>query len=146
MQPNSAKDQLEDDHIRNTHPLYLIVGEHKFSPCDHETFTQFKLWVAESQAEGIIDTYCRENVLIEHWDDQAGDRYPHLLNPCECGTYLPMVVDPNPMFSSAIGLLSELKQLINLAEYIPEAYQELIEAMMQVAERSLDTNLALEIR
>ena len=103
--------------VKNAQPLNLIVGHHKVSPCDHETFERFKLWVADSLAQREIETYSRDNVVIEHWDNQSGDRYSHLLNPCECGTYLPMEIEPTPMFSSAIGLLSDLNQLKDFGKY-----------------------------
>ena len=132
--------------IENTHPLYLIVGEKSVSPCDHETFTRFQRWVVETCTEAKVDTYIEGNVSIDHWQQQTEDGYSYLLNPCECGTYLPMEVDPNPMFSSAIGLLSDLRRLQNQSKSIPEAYRKLIESMMQMAELSLDSNTTLEIR
>ena len=132
--------------IENTHSLYLIVGEKSVSPCDHATFTRFQRWVVETCTDGQVETIIEGNVSIDHWDEQTGDGYPFLLNPCECGTYLPMEVDPNPMFSSAIGLLSDLRRLQNQSKNIPEEYRQLIEQMMQMAEHSLDTNTAMEIR
>ena len=132
--------------VRNAHPLNLIVGDHKVSPCDHETFDRFKLWVAGSLAQREIETYSRDNVVIEHWDNQGTDLYPHLLNPCECGTYLPMEIDPTPMFSSAIGLLSDLNHLKDQSEHTPAEYAAIIGALMQMAELSLETNTALEIK
>ena len=136
----------EADIVRNAHPLNLIVGDHKVSPCDHETFDRFKLWVANSLAQREIATYSRDNVVIEHWDDRPADRYSHLLNPCECGTYLPMEIDPTPMFSSAIGLLSDLNHLKDQSEHPPAEYTAIIDALMQMAELSLQTNTALEIK
>ncbi len=132
--------------VKNAQPLNLIVGHHKVSPCDHETFERFKLWVADSLAQREIETYSRDNVVIEHWDNQSGDRYSHLLNPCECGTYLPMEIEPTPMFSSAIGLLSDLNHLKDHSENTPAEYAAIVDAMMQMAELSLATNTALEIK
>jgi len=132
--------------IENKHPLYLIVGEKSVSPCDHATFTRFQRWVVETCTEGQVDTYVEGNVSIDHWQEQDGAGYPFLLNPCECGTYMPMEVDPNPMFSSAIGLLSDLKRLKDQSKDMPDAYRKLIDAMMEMAELSLDTNTTMEIR
>lgn len=136
----------EDGVFKNTHALNLIVGDRKETPCDHETFEKFKLWVAGSLAQKSIETYRRDDVVIEHWDDQSGDRYPHLLNPCECGTYLPMEIEPTPMFSSAIGLLSDLNELKTNAGAIPAEFDAIIDTMMRMAEFSLATNTALEIK
>lgn len=132
--------------IEQTQPLRLIVGAHAISPCDHETYARFKLWVARTLTEGKIDTYCAGRVSIAHWDDQAGDHYPHLLNPCECGTFLPIDVEPGPMLASAMGLLSDLKRVKSVATSIPPDFSGLIDAMMEMAERSIAANTALEIR
>lgn len=134
------------DTIKNSPPLNLIVGDHKISPCSHHTYERFKLWVVNTLTEGKIDTYSAGDVSIEHWDDQAGERYPHLLNPCECGTFLPIEVEPGPMLSSAIGLMSDLNRLKTVAGDMPPEFAGLIEAMMQMAERSVNKNAPLEIR
>ena len=128
------------------HPLSVIVGAHRISPCDYETYARFKLWVAATLTEGTIDTYCAGNVSIAHWDDQAGAQYPHLLNPCECGTFLPIEIEPGPMLASAIGLLSDLQRLKSLPTTMPAQFDGLIDAIMEMAERSIATNTALEIR
>lgn len=128
------------------HPLTLIVGDRQVSPCDHATFDRFKLWVARTLTPGKIDTYQADNVTISHWDHMAGDSFPHLLNPCDCGTYLPMDVDPGPMLSSAIGLLSELNQLTKHSNSMEPVYRELVDALMEMAELSIEKNIALEIR
>jgi len=127
-------------------PLHLIVGAHSMSPCDHETFARFKHWVVETLTEGTIDTYCAGGVSIAHWDERAGAQYPHLLNPCECGTFLPIDVEPGPMLSSAIGLLSDLHRLKAGPTPLPTEFTGLVDALMDMAERSLATNMALEIR
>jgi len=134
------------DIVKNTHPLNLIVGDYRVSPCDHQTFDGFKLWVAKSIAQREIETYSRDNVVIEHWSGRSESRYAHLLNPCECGTYLPMEIEPTPMFSSAIGLLSDLNHLKEFSEDMPASYRAIVATMMQMAELSLDTNTALEIK
>ncbi|PPC86203.1 MAG: hypothetical protein CTY39_05555 [Hyphomicrobium sp.] len=126
--------------------LSIIVGSRRMSPCDHETFARFKLWVAKSVSEASIDIYCAGNVSIAHWDDRAGAHYPHLLNPCECGTFLPIEIEPGPMLASAIGLLSDLQRLRKLPEPVPIEFDALIGAMMEMAENSIATNTALEIR
>ena len=126
--------------------LYLIVGDETISPCDHHTFASFKLWLARnSEASGQIDIYARDNIEITHWDDGIGSQFPYLLNPCECGTFLPMEVCENPMVSSSIGLLSDLVKIKNDVD-VPSEFKELLEAMMVMAEKSIDLNLALEIR
>ncbi len=134
------------DGIAQTHPLSVIVGAHRISPCDYETYARFKLWVAATLTEGTIDTYYAGNVSISHWDDSAGAQYPHLLNPCECGTFLPIEIEPGPMLASAIGLLSDLHRLKINSTTIPAEFDGLIDAMMDMAERSIATNTALEIR
>jgi len=128
------------------HPLTLIVGDRQVSPCDHATFDRFKLWVARTLTPGEIDTYQADNVSISHWDHTAGDSFPHLLNPCECGTYLPMEVEPGPMLSSAIGLLADLTRLRKHTDAMDPVFRELMIALMEMAELSIEKNIALEIR
>ncbi len=140
---SSGPDQGKTNKSR---PLFLIVGDHQVSPCSHDTYAQFKLWVVKTQTEGEIDTYSEGDVSIARWDDHAGDRYPHLLNPCECGTFLPMDVEPGPMLSSAIGLMSDLNRLKVIESDMPQQISDLVDSMMHMAERSLNTNLPLEIR
>ena len=128
------------------HPLTLIVADKQISPCDHATFDRFKLWVAQTLTPGEIDTYQTDNVTISHWDHTAGDSFPHLLNPCECGTYLPMEVDPGPMLSSAIGLLADLNQVRKHTDEMEPIFRELVDVLMEMAELSIEKNIALEIR
>ena len=132
--------------IKQTTPVYLIVGEKQISPCDHETYRRFKLWVVKTLAHGTIDTYQEENVTIEHWDEMAADQFPHLLNPCECGTFLPIEVEPGPMMSSSIGLLSDMTALKPHYEKMEPDFQNIVDNLTAMAELSLDTNIALEIR
>jgi len=139
-------DQLNSASIKNEHALFLIVGDEKISTCDHETFNRFKLWVAEKLTQGTVYTYQYDNVSIEQMDDVAKSAYPHLLNPCECGTYLPIEIDPCPMLSSAIGLLRDLTHLNQYRDEMEPDFVSLMDAMMKMAERSLDKNIALEIR
>jgi len=140
------KSLSETDKIMSSRPLHLIVGDQKVSPCSYDTYSQFKLWLVKTQTKGEVDTYSEGDVSITHWDDQAGDQYPHLLNPCECGTFLPIDVEPGPLLSSAIGLMSDLNRLKGMDGDIPEAFKDLVEAMMQMAEMSLSSNTPLEIR
>ncbi len=135
----------QDPRSNARQPLYLIVGDYKIAPCDQETFNRFKLWVAEKLTDGNIDCYTNGNVTIEHWDDQARDGFPHLLNPCDCGIYLPMDVDPGPMLSSAIGLTSELTRLNRYRDDMEPAFRTLMDALLMMAQHSLETNTALEI-
>jgi hypothetical protein len=130
----------------NERPLFLVVGDQRRSPCDHETFQRFKLWVAESLAESTIDRYASGGVRIEHWDARATQPFPCLLNPCECGTYLPMEVEAGPMFSSAIGLAREIASVNRFRDKADPAFHGLIDALREMAELSLDTNTVLEIR
>ncbi len=139
-------DQLNSASIKNEHALFLIVGDEKISICDHETFNRFKLWVAEKLTQGTVETYQYKNFSIEHIDDEAKSAYPHLLNPCECGTYLPLEIDPCPMLSSAIGLLRDLTHLNQYRDEMEPDFVSLMDAMIKMAERSLDKNIALEIR
>jgi len=85
-------------------------------------------------------------VTIEHWDAGAESRFAHLLNPCECGTYLPMDVDPGPMLSSAIGLARELVHLKRFHGEMEPAFRDLTAALWEMAQLSLETNTVLEIR
>ena len=57
----------------NKTPLTLSVGERRLSPCDHETFGRFKLWVAEKLAGARIDRYQSESVTIEPARPVASD-------------------------------------------------------------------------
>ena len=132
--------------IKNKHALYLIVGDEKISVCDHETFNRFKLWVADTLTKGTTETYQHDNVAIEHMDDVAKSTYPHLLNPCECGTYLPIEIDPCPMLSSAVGLLSDLNQVSQYRDEMGTDFAKLMDMMMKMAELSIDKNITLEIR
>ena len=132
--------------IEQTQPVYLIVGEKQISPCDHETYRRFKLWVARTLGSGTIDTYEEDNITIEHWDEQSAGSYPHLLNPCECGTFLPIEVEPGPMLSSSIGLLSDLTALKQHYDEMEPAFQNILDNLLTMAELSLDTNTAMEIR
>ncbi len=132
--------------IKNKHALYLIVGDEKITVCDHETFNRFKLWVADALTEGSVETYQNDNIAIEHMDDDAKSVYPHLLNPCECGTYLPIEVDPCPMLSSAIGLLSDLNQVSQYRDKMKPDFVKLLDMMMKMAKLSIDKNITLEIR
>lgn len=141
-----AMDQPLSTPIKNEHALFLIVGDEKISICDHETFNRFKLWVAEKLTQGTVETCQYENVSIEHIDDVAKSAYPHLLNPCECGTYLPIEIDPCPMLSSAIGLLRDLHHLKYYQSEMEPDFVKLMDAMLMMAERSLDKNITLEIR
>lgn len=149
--PEEREQRLTEDAggtggIAQVHPLSIIVGSCCISPCDHETYARFKLWAAKSVSEGTIDTYCAGVVSIAHWDDRAGAQYPHLLNPCECGTFLPIEIEPGPMLASAMGLLSDLQRLKTLPTAMPAEFEPLVDAMMGMAEHSLATNTALEIR
>ena len=139
-------DQLSSASIKNEHALFLIVGDEKISTCGHETFSRFKLWVAEKLTQGTVHVYRCDNISIEQMDDVARSAYPHLLNPCECGTYLPLEIDPCPMLSSAIGLLRDLNHLNQYRDEMEPDFVTLMNAMMKMAERSVDKNIALEIR
>ena len=133
--------------IEQTQPLYLIVGEQQASPCDHETYRRFKLWVASTFGSGNIDTFEQENIIIEHWDDQAADSYPHLLNPCECGTFLPIdIQEPGPMFSSSTGLLADMITLKQHYNEMEPAFQNIVDKLIEMAELSVNTKTAMEIR
>lgn len=127
-------------------PLYLIVGERRVSPCDQGTFGRFKLWVAQKLAGGKIDRYVAPGVEIEHWDDAAAACSPHLLNPCECGTFLPIEVEPGPMLSSAIGLMRELHHLSQFRDEMEPEFQTLSDGLWEMAQLSLATNTVLEVR
>ena len=130
----------------NARPLYLIVGEHRVSPCDRATFGRFKLWVATRLGGGKIDHYSAPGVDIEHWDSAAAACSPHLLNPCECGTYLPIEVEPGPMLSSAIGLIEELYHLNQFRDEMEPDFQNLVDGLWKMAQLSIATNGVLEIR
>ena len=142
----NTNDQLNSATIKNEHALFLIVGNEKISICDHETFNRFKLWVAKKLTQGTVYVYQCDNISIEQMDDAARSAYPHFLNPCECGTYLPIEIDPCPMLSSAIGLLRDLTHLNQYRDEMEPDFVSLMDAMMKMAERSLDKNIALEIR
>jgi hypothetical protein len=145
----SERQQEGDDpaeRLGASQPLHLIVGVDRLSPCDHDTYAQFKLWIARTLTSGTTDCYAAGCVSIAHWNDQAASEYPHLLNPCECGTFLPIDVEPGPMLGSALGLLSDLHRLKGVASEIPAEFIPLVEALMEMAELSIATNAPLEIR
>ena len=73
--------------IAQIHPLSVIVGAHRISPCDYETYARFKLWVAATLTDGTIDTYRAGDVSIAHWDDSAGAHYPHLSTPANAAHF-----------------------------------------------------------
>ena len=139
-------DGIISETIENNHPLFLIVGDKTLSPCDHAVFRKFQIWVVNALTDGELESYIEGNVRIDHWDEKAGSKYPHLLNPCECGTYLPIEVDPNPMFSSAIGLLAELNEIRDGATEIPEKYRALVDGMIELAQLGINTQCPMEIR
>ena len=126
--------------------LYLIVGERQVSPCDHAEYSRFKLWIVNKLTGGEVETYQVDSVTIDHWDEKAGNCFPHLLNPCECGTFLPIAVEPGPMLSSAIGLLEDLNRLKQHYSEMEPAFQHLTDVMLEMVQYSLDTNTPLEIR
>ena len=129
-----------------TTPVRLIVGDVSKVLCDHQEFLSFKEWSIKVTSSAALDTYKVDNVTIVHWDEEGARDLPHLLNPCECGTFLPLDVEPGPMLSSSIGLLQDLQNLKASVKEIPTPYQELISLMMEMAELSIAQNQALEIR
>ena len=135
-----------DMSIEQTTPVYLIVGKQQVSPCDHETFSRFKLWLVQTLTDGKIDRYASDSVVIEHWDDATHTSFPNLLAPAEIGTYLPIDVDPCPMFSSTKGLISELESLQQLRDQMEPAFLSLIDSMLEMATSSLNSQQPMEIR
>ena len=133
--------------IKQIQPLYLIVGDQQVSPCDHETYRRFKLWLVSTHGSGKIDSFEQENITIEHWDDQAAGSHPYLMNPCECGTFLPIdLQQPGPMFSSSTGLLADMISLKQHYNGMEPEFQNIVDQLFQMAELSVDTKTALEIR
>jgi len=132
--------------VENDHPLYLVVGDHRASPCDHETFARFKLWVVKTLTDGKIDCYSSESVVIEHWDDVARAHFPNLLAPAEIGAYLPIDVDPSPMISSAVGLIGELESMQQYREQMEPAFLTLMDAILEMAAYSVKQQQPMEIR
>ena len=126
--------------------LNIIVGERKVSPCDHAVYSRFKLWVVSQLTGGEVETYRAESVTIDHWDEKAGNCFPHLLNPCECGTFLPIAVEPGPMLSSAVGLLEDLERLKQHYSEMEPDFQLVSDVLLEMAQFSLDTNTPLEFR
>ena len=116
------------------------------SPCDHETFVRFKLWVVKTLTDGKIDCYSSGSVVIEHWDDTACASFPNLLAPAEIGTYLPVDVDLCPMLSSAVGLISELESLRQYRDQMEPAFVTLIDVLLKMAACSVKQQQPMEIR
>ena len=127
-------------------PVRIIVGDFNKVLCDHQEFLRFKEWTIKVTSRGTLDTYKSDNVTIVHWDEEDARKLPHLLNPCECGTFLPLDIEPGPMLSSSMGLLQDLQNLKATVKEIPTPYQELMSLMMEMAELSIAQNKALEIR
>ena len=132
--------------IEQSQPVYLIVGQQQVSPCDHETFTRFKLWLVKTLTDGKIDRYSNEGVVIEHWGDATHTDFPNLLAPAEIGTYLPIDVDPCPMFSNTKGLIGELESLQQLRDQMEPVFLSLIDAMLEMAACSVKLQQPMEIR
>ena len=130
----------------STAPVWIIVGDVNKVLCDHQQFQSFKEWMVKVTSNAALDTYKSDNVKIVHWDEEGASELPHLLNPCECGTFLPLEVEPGPMLSSSMGLLQDLQNLKASVKEIPTPYQDLISLMMEMAELSIAENEALEIR
>ena len=127
--------------------LYLIVGDHRVSPCNHEVFHAFKLWVAQVLARSAIDTYRGPGVTIRQWDEKGARMFPHLLGHCDCGTYLPMKdVDAGPMLASATKLLEELEQVVVHRNAMAPEHRDLLDALMHMTQQCMERNLPLEIR
>ncbi len=127
--------------------LYLIVGNHQVSPCNHEVFQNFKLWVATTLALSSIEIYRAPGVTIRHWDERGAAMFPHLLGHCDCGTYLPFDdVEPGPMLASAPRLLKELEKVNLHSEAMAPEHRDLLDALMHMAQQCVERNLALEIR
>ena len=130
----------------STTSVWIIVGDVNKVLCDHHEFRHFKEWMVKVTSNAALDTYTSDNVKIVHWDEEGARKLPHLLNPCECGTFLPLEVEPGPMLSSSMGLLQDLQNLKASVKEIPTPYQDLISLMMEMAELSIAENEALEIR
>ncbi len=128
-------------------PLCLIIGERSESPCDHDTFQRFQLWVAKTLTDGVIETYFDDGANIVHYDRTAALRFPNLLNPCECGTYLPLEnIQPGPMLASAFDLRDELRELQTAGIPIEAEFLPLVTALGEMADLCLQTQTPLEIR
>ena len=127
--------------------LYLIVGDHQVSPCNHEVFQSFKLWVAQTLAQAGIETYRAPGVTIRHWDEKGRQSFPHLLGHCDCGTYLPLEdVDPGPMLASAPRLLKELERVAGHRDAMAPEHRDLLDALVHMTQQCMARNLPLEIR
>ena len=128
-------------------PLFLIVGDHQVSPCNHEVFQSFKLWVAQVLAQAGIETYRAPGVTIRHWDEKGRQSFPHLLGHCDCGTYLPLEdVDPGPMLASAPRLLKELERVAGHRDAMAPEHRDLLDALVHMTQQCMARNLPLEIR
>ncbi|MEP6658271.1 MAG: hydrogenase maturation protease [Betaproteobacteria bacterium] len=127
--------------------LYLIVAEHQVSPCNHEVFQSFKLWVAQTLAQAGIETYRAPGVTIRHWDEKGPQSFPHLLGHCDCGTYLPLEnIDPGPMLASAPRLLDELERVAAHRDAMTPEHRDLLDALVHMTQQCMARNLPLEIR
>lgn len=133
--------------LASNRPLYVIVGQRREIPCSHDTFRRFQHWVATNFTDGAVETYSAEGLRIEHLNATAREHFPHLLNPCECGTYLPLPgIEAGPMLSSAVALRWELESIAVRGDTIPYEFRDLLVVLRQMCDLSLATATALEIR
>ncbi|MGH6893182.1 MAG: hydrogenase maturation protease, partial [Dongiaceae bacterium] len=141
----AAQDMVSES--ERNRPLYLIVGSCEISPCSHEVFQQFRLWVARELAQATIHTYQAPGVTIRHWDDKGREAFPHLLGHCDCGTYLPLNdIDPGPMLASAPKLLEELERVHMHHDAMAPNHRILLQALMQMTRRCIEARIPLEVR
>jgi len=127
--------------------LTLIVGERRMTPCSHATFRRLQIWLVDNLTPGSVDVDRRDGADVIHIDDAARAAFPHLLNPCECGTYLPLPdIEPGPMLSSAVRLREELARLDQHRAGMGPELCALVEAIAAMADHSLATHTPLEIR
>ena len=126
--------------------LNLVVGDRQVTPCDHALYNRFKSWIVINLTEGEMESYNADAVVIDHWDERAGSQFPYLLNPCECGTFLPIQMEPGPMLSSTVGLLDDLNRLKIHYLTMEPAFQRLVDALLEMANYSVDSSTPLEIR
>lgn len=128
--------------------LYLIVGKHQISPCNHEMFQRFKLEVAQMLVKSTLDAYRATGVTVRHWDERGREIFPLLLGRCDFGTYLPVDDgdDTGSIAASAPQLLRELEQVVVHRAAMQPEHRDLLHALIHMTQQSIERNVPLEIR
>jgi len=128
-------------------PLKLIVGEYCLAVGNYSTYEKFRAWVVNEFTPMADDAYCEPGAVGQVFEDAAHATFPHLLDPCECGIYLPLAdIEPGPMLASAVGLHDELVRVGSHRKQMDPDIRAFFDALVAMTERCLELQQPLEIR